>query len=106
MDLIQTHLDKYGVKEAEFARRIGTSPQTVSNWKLRGTTLPTRRLLEGVAEVTGLPYPTVLGAALADAGYWSPDDIKNWRPAARLKFGRPPGENTSVDRRQRRQQGQ
>ncbi len=69
MRLIQTHLDRYGVTRAEFARRAGTTPQTVQNWKDRPTTLPRREHLEGVARVIGVPYKVVLDAALKDAGY-------------------------------------
>ena len=69
MALIQEHLDKYGVKRAEFARRAGTTPQTVQNWIDRPTTLPRREHLEGVANVIGVPYAVVLAAALKDAGY-------------------------------------
>lgn len=79
MRLIQGHLDRYGVTRAEFARRAGTTPQTVQNWKDRPTTLPRREHLEGVARVIGVPYAVVLGAALRDAGY-SDDD--NTLPAA------------------------
>lgn len=104
MKLVQAHLDKYGVKEAEFARRIGTAPQTVSNWKARGTTLPSRRLLEGVAAVTGLPYQRVLDAALIDAGYQSPDDAERRRKWSRDVYGRPPGQDASVDRSENGQQ--
>lgn len=69
MRLIQGHLDKHGVTRAEFARRAGTTPQTVQNWKDRPTTLPRREHLEGVARVIGVPYEVVLSAALKDAGY-------------------------------------
>jgi len=47
LDLIQAHLDRYGVTRSEFARRAGTTPQTVQNWKDRPTTLPRREHLEG-----------------------------------------------------------
>ncbi len=69
LDLIQAHLDRYGVTRSEFARRAGTTPQTVQNWKDRPTTLPRREHLEGVARVIGVPYEVVLSAALQDAGY-------------------------------------
>ncbi len=70
LDLIQGHRDKYGVSEAEFSRRIGSSPQTVWAWRVRGIkALPQRKQLEGVSNVTGIPYDKVLRAALADAGY-------------------------------------
>jgi len=70
LDLIQGHRDKYGVSEAEFSRRIGSSPQTVWAWRVRGIkALPQRKQLEGVSNVIGIPYDKVLRAALADAGY-------------------------------------
>jgi transcriptional regulator with XRE-family HTH domain len=68
--IVQTHLDEYGVSEAEFARRMGSSPQTLSSWKLRGLKkLPDKRLLEAVADQTRASYDDVLGAALVDIGY-------------------------------------
>jgi transcriptional regulator with XRE-family HTH domain len=81
MRLIQAHLDNYGVKRAEFARRAGTTPQTVQNWQDRPRTLPNVKHLKGVAEVTGIPYLIVLDAALKDAGYRDTlvDDIKTLR---------------------------
>lgn len=81
MRLIQTHLDRYGVKRAEFARRIGTTPQTVQNWKTRSTTLPKVEHLKGVAAETGIPYSLVLEAALVDAGLRDSltDDLKTLR---------------------------
>jgi len=69
MRIIQAHLDKYGVSRAEFARRAGTTPQTVNNWQNGLKSLPDSRHLHGVAEVTGVPYLVVLDAALVDAGY-------------------------------------
>lgn len=67
--LIQAHLDKYGVTRSEFARRAGTTPQTVQNWWDKPTTFPRPEHLKGVAEVIGVPYLLVLEAALVDAGY-------------------------------------
>lgn len=68
--IIQAHLDRYGVYEATFARRMGTSPQTINTWKTNGLKqLPARRLLEAVARETGTPYANVLHAALLDTGY-------------------------------------
>lgn len=68
--IIQAHLDEYGVREAAFARRMGTKPQTLSSWKHRGLKeLPERRLLEAVAREARQPYETVLRAVLADIGY-------------------------------------
>jgi transcriptional regulator with XRE-family HTH domain len=69
MDLIQGHLDRYGLTRAEFSRRIGTRPQTVQNWKDKPGILPTPELLRGVATVIDTPYLIVLDAALVDSGY-------------------------------------
>jgi transcriptional regulator with XRE-family HTH domain len=79
--IIQKHLDDYGVREAEFARRIGTSPQTVSSWKKRGVrSLPAKRLLVGVSDVTRRPYDEVLTAALYDAKYLPKEDASDGSP--------------------------
>lgn len=68
--VIQEHLDRYGVREAAFARRMGTSPQTINTWKTQGMKrLPERWLLQAVARETGTPYSAVLHAALIDTGY-------------------------------------
>ncbi|ORA25209.1 hypothetical protein [Mycobacterium aquaticum] len=77
MRLIQSHLDRYGVTRATFAKRIGTTPQTVQNWKTRSTTMPKAEHLLGIANETGIPYLAVVDAALMDAGYRSSlaDDI-------------------------------
>lgn len=66
--IVQAHLDRYGVREAELARRIGTSPQTLNSWKLRGVReIPSEKLLRNLARVTGDPYPIVFLAASVDA---------------------------------------
>lgn len=68
--IIQKHLDDYGPSEAEFARRIGTQPQTVSSWKKRGIrSLPAKHLLVGVSDVTRKSYDEVLTAVLYDIKY-------------------------------------
>lgn len=68
--LIQAHLDEYGVRDAAFARRMGTSPQTINTWKTQGIKrLPERWLLDAVARETRTPYAVVLEAALRDTGY-------------------------------------
>lgn len=69
MRLIQAHIDRYGVTRATVARRAGMSPQTVQNWRDEIKALPEVKHLRGIAEVIGVPYPVVLDAALADAGY-------------------------------------
>jgi len=67
--MIETHLDHYGVTRAAFARKCGTQRQVVQNWYDRPTTLPRPEHLRAVAKVIGMPYETVLNAALVDAGY-------------------------------------
>lgn len=68
--IVQDHIDRTGVSEAGFSRRIGAAPQTVNAWKQRGIRgLPDARLLHGVSDVTGRPYSEVLNAALIDMGY-------------------------------------
>lgn len=72
--IIQAHLDRYGVYEAVFARRMGTKPQTINTWKILGVKrLPERWLLEAVARETATPYSDVLHAALVDTGYVTPE---------------------------------
>ena len=74
--IIQGHLDRYGVREAAFARRMGTGPQTINAWKMRGLKrLPERWLLNAVARETGTPYSAVLHAALIDTGYLSDGSV-------------------------------
>ncbi|MCV7178629.1 helix-turn-helix domain-containing protein [Mycolicibacterium sphagni] len=70
--IVQTYMDEYGVSEAEVARRIGATPQTVNSWRNgEMKQLPRQRYLRGLAEVTHTDYATVLAAALADTGYLS-----------------------------------
>lgn len=70
--IIQAHLDRYGVTEAAFARRMGAPAQTLNGWKIQGLRrLPGRGLLEAVARETSTPYAEVLAAALVDIGYMS-----------------------------------
>ena len=68
--IAQRHMDAFGVRAAALARRMGTSPQTLSSWKQRGVhQLPSVDLLEALARETRTPYGEVLAAALRDAGY-------------------------------------
>lgn len=72
MTLVQHHLDRYGVRRAEFARRVGISPQAIQSWIDRPG-LPRPDHLRAVAEQLELPYHRVLDAALTDAGYRDDD---------------------------------
>ncbi|EHB58956.1 helix-turn-helix domain protein [Mycolicibacterium rhodesiae JS60] len=68
--IVQAHMDEYGVSEAEVARRIGATPQTVNSWRNgEMKQLPRQRYLRALAEVTHTDYAGVLTAALADTGY-------------------------------------
>lgn len=68
--IVQAHMDEYGVSEAEIARRIGASPQTVNTWRNgEMKQLPRQQYLQKLAELTKTDYPSVLTAALLDTGY-------------------------------------
>ncbi|SKS10005.1 Helix-turn-helix protein [Mycobacteroides abscessus subsp. massiliense] len=70
IDIVQSHMDAYGVSEAEVSRRIGASPATVNTWRnSQIRQLPRREYLEGLADLTGRKYNDVLLAALRDSGY-------------------------------------
>jgi len=71
-DLIQGHLDQYGVRDAALARRMGTSAQTLNSWKKRGLKRPPEPwLLVAAAREIQVEYERVLDAALVDTGYRS-----------------------------------
>jgi hypothetical protein len=71
--IIQRYLDRHATREAAFARQVGTTSQNLSWWKQNGLRrLPKKDLLAAVARQTGVPYETVLRAALTDAGYLDP----------------------------------
>lgn len=92
--IIQAHLDEYGVREAAFARRMGTSPQTLSSWKHRGLKqLPERWLLEAVAREARTTYEAVLEAVLDDIGYGGGEDDQRSAPitTAESTAGEPAG---------------
>lgn len=82
--IVQQHLDEYGVREAALARRMGTSAQTLNSWKKRGVRqLPSVKLLAALSRETRTTYTQVLTAALLDAKYL-PDptaahDSADWR---------------------------
>lgn len=68
--IVQAHMDQYGVSEAEIARRIGATPQTVNQWRNGELKqLPRQKYLQSLAELTKTDYVTVLSAALVDANY-------------------------------------
>lgn len=48
-------LDRKGIKPAEFARKINTTPQAIKNWKDRGTT-PPMEFLPAICKVLGISW--------------------------------------------------
>lgn len=69
-DLIQAHMDAqpYEVRPADVARALGVSRQTVLNWR-EPTRLVSKKHLQALAQLTGVPYLRVLDALLEDIGY-------------------------------------
>lgn len=68
--IVQRHMDRHGVSEAEVARRIGASRATVNAWRNGELRQPPRRqYLKGLADLSGVDYADVLVAALIDTGY-------------------------------------
>lgn len=61
--LVGYWLEKRGLSVSELARKLGISPQAVSQW-LSGTTSPRRRITD-VAEALGLTV----------AGFWGARDL-------------------------------
>lgn len=73
--LIQAYVDEYGSTPSWVARQMGTTSQTLLNWRDRGVKdLPSDKSLRALARAIRQPYPTVLAAALIDAGRWTEDD--------------------------------
>jgi hypothetical protein len=67
--------------ETWFARQVGVSSKTMNSWFTRGRkSLLPPRVIKSMSRVLGLPYRTVLEAALYDSGYLpekSVSDIRN-----------------------------
>lgn len=77
MRLILDYRKRNGVTERAFSRTIHVSEGTVYQWRTRGLTqLPAREHIEEVARQIGIPYETVLRAAMADTGY-TQDDVRH-----------------------------
>lgn len=86
--IVQAHMDKYGVSEAEVARRIGTTPQTVNSWRNgEMKQLPRQRYLQALAELTATDYLTVLVAALIDINYLDRRDVLSFTRTSRRRMG-------------------
>lgn len=73
--LVQAYMDECGATTSWIAQQMGTTSQTLYNWRDRGVKdLPSDKSLRRLATAIRQPYPTVLAAALIDAGRWTDDD--------------------------------
>jgi transcriptional regulator with XRE-family HTH domain len=97
-DIVQRHIDAYGVREAEIARRMGTVPQTLNSWKNRGIhKLPDARLLLALANITGVAYEDVLNAALHDIRYLPREVVGSAeQPAPNTPAGKTPASTSRL----------
>lgn len=68
-------LDRQGMKQNEFAKRIGASTGNVSDWA-SGKSSPTRRRWMTIAEVLGKPVEELMGTKKEPAGMGELDDVK------------------------------
>jgi transcriptional regulator with XRE-family HTH domain len=62
MKALREYLDRSGITQAAFAKRVGVSQPTVSNW-VRGAHSASPATLKRISRATGVP----LDALLADA---------------------------------------
>ena len=69
-DIVQAHIDSapYPPSERQVAAKLGVSPTALSKWRAPKR-LPDVENLRSLARLAGVPYSTVLEAALADTGY-------------------------------------
>ena len=73
MGLIDAYAARWGLSDADVARRIAIAPTTLLDWRRRGVRqLPDRAVLEAIAATLGIDYERVLQAVLADTGHWAP----------------------------------
>ncbi|MGH3956434.1 MAG: helix-turn-helix transcriptional regulator [Mycobacterium sp.] len=93
-EIVQQHMDAYGVSEAEVARRIGASPATVNSWRNGNIRqLPGLEYLQNLADLTHRRYEDVLVAALRDAGYVADGDRASVQKAVQQTLFRDTGKS-------------
>lgn len=82
-DIIDAHMDEYGVTEAAIARKAAMSEKTLNSWRKRGIPrLPERADIAGIAAVTRQSYTVVLDAILHDTGYLAESEgVVTFEPA-------------------------
>ena len=61
--------ERFPPNDAQIARALGVSRQTIANWSTEVRRLPDPDNLRALAELMGTPYADVLDAVLRDAGY-------------------------------------
>ena len=72
---IQAYLDSQGgMSAAALARKIGTTSQTVSTWKIRGSR-PRPEILRRIAMAIDVEHEVLLAAVEADDGYRTDDEL-------------------------------
>ncbi len=88
-DIVEEYRARFAPHEPSYskvAEQLGTSRQTVLNWKAPAK-LPDKEHLLNLAELTGVPYQRVLDAVLEDIGYLRVDQVA---VAARRSKKHPP----------------
>lgn len=90
--IVEEHSREYGPTTSAIARRMGTTSQTLFNWRDRELReMPHRDTLRALSRVTRRPLESVIAAAVADV-YGLSEDAYTFPVAA--KEGEPePGEH-------------
>ena len=72
---VQAYLDSQGgMSAAALARKIGSTPQTVNTWKIRGSR-PRPAILRRLALAIDVEHEVLLAAVEADDGYRTDDEL-------------------------------
>lgn len=72
MGLIDGFAARWGLSDADVARRLAIAPHTLQEWRSHGVRrLPDRPVLEAIAAVLAMEYQRVLQVCLTDTGHLS-----------------------------------
>ena len=72
---VQAYLDSQGgMSSAALARKIGSTPQTLNTWKIRGSR-PGPEILRSLAVAIDIDHEVLLAAVEADDGYRTDDEL-------------------------------
>jgi len=98
--LVEDFLTREERSRAWFATKMGVNDKTLSSWFRRGrkSTIPPGAI-KAIARVTGIPYRTVLDAAMADSGYLPASAVVDLRDDAAVVgelFGDDPDEQNDL----------